>query len=138
VVLIAASEIYDFVDLATEDYNYTLTIEAQGKLTESGYKNQVVHRADDNTREVVTLAADSLFFVSWNWNVLSEAEAGTLHDLYHDAAKANGMASSFKWDAHDGHTYVVVFDCKFTRTGTAITRWGLPGIRLEIIGRIAD
>ena len=133
-----AFEPYDFLSTITSDYDYTLSIEAQGVLTEEGYKNQVVHRADDNSREVVTLATGSMFFVSWDWAILSASESGTVFDLYHDAAKANGMANSFKWSGHDGHTYVVAFAGKLTRSGTGTTRWGLPGVTLELLGRIAD
>ena len=134
----AAKEIYDHVSTTTADYDYTLAITAQGAVRESGYKNQVVHRADDNTREVVTLSSGSMFFVEWDWNLLTETESGTVFDLYHDTDKANGKANSFKWTGHDGHTYVVAFDCAFTREGTAVSRWGVPGLRLEIIGRIID
>lgn len=136
-VLISASEIYDFVDFATPDYDYTLSINVQGIIREEGVKNQQLHRADDNSREVCTLSSGSLFFVYWSWNQLSEADSGELFDLYHDVAKANGMARSFKWEGHDGHTYVVAFNCKFSREGFAVTKWGAKGISLEIIGKVA-
>ena len=133
----AASEIYDFLSIVTPDYDYTLEIHVQGAIKEEGYKNQVIHRADDNSRKVVTLSTGSMFFVYWDWAQLSEADSGTLFDLYHDPVKANGMARSFKWEGHDGHTYVVVFNCKFNRAGTAVTRWGVPGVCLEIIGKVS-
>lgn len=134
----AAAEIYDYVSTVTADYDYTLTIKAQGNVTEEGEKNQVIHMADDNSEERITLSTGSIFYVSWDWGLLSAVDSGTIMDLYHDAAKANGMGNSFKWTAHDGHTYVVRFDCPLSRSGNSVSRWGLPGIRLRILGRIAD
>ncbi|MDD4060455.1 MAG: hypothetical protein PHW08_07130 [Kiritimatiellae bacterium] len=134
----AAAEMYDYLSTITADVDQTLAIDAQGSLTEEGSFNQVIHLADDASEERVTLSANPLFYVSWPWNVLTEAEAGTIFDLYFDAAKANGMGNSFKWTAHDGHTYVVRFDCKLSRTGQAVSRWGYPSVRLRVLGRIAD
>jgi len=132
-----AFEIYDFVDVVTADYDYTLTIKAQGKVKESGGSNQVVNRADNNSRETITLS-DKLFYIEFNLNQVTATESGTMMDLYFDEAKAHEKARSFKWAAHDGHTYVVYFDCTFTRDGNAVTRWGHPGIRFEVKGKIAD
>jgi len=134
----SSSELYDFLSIITEQYDYTLAIKAQGAITEEGYKNQVVHLADDNSEERITLSPNSIFYVSWNWTQLTESNSGTIFDLYHDPLKANGIARSFKWTGHDGHTYVVRFDCKLSRSGNALSRWGLPGIRLRVLGRIAD
>jgi hypothetical protein len=139
VILISAAEIYDYVSTVTADYTTTtLTIKAQGVVTEEGQKNQVIHLADDNSEERITLSTGSIFYVSWDWAQLSESDAGTIMDLYHDSAKANGMGNSFKWTAHDGHTYVVRFAMPLTRSGNALSRWGFQGIRLRILGRIAD
>jgi hypothetical protein len=76
-------EPYDYLSTITSDYDYTLTIKAQGTVTEEGYKSQVIHLADDNSEEVVTLSPNSIFYVSWNWGLLSESESGTIFDLYH-------------------------------------------------------
>ena len=131
----AAYEPYDyFTGTITPDYNYTLSISAQGQVTEEGYKNQVIHLADDNSEERITLCTGSIFYVSWEWALLSEANSGLIFDLYHDPVKANGMGRSFKWAGHDGHTHVVRFDCKLSRVGQAVSRWGLPGVRLRILG----
>ena len=133
----AASEIYDFVSVATPDYDYTLEIRAQGILTEEGYKNQIVHLADDiSAEERITLSTGSVFSVSWAWNILSEDNAGTIFDLYHDPLKADGIANSFKWLSHDGHTYVVRFDCKLPRTRQSARQWGFSSVRLKILGKI--
>ena len=134
----SASEIYDFVSTITPNYDYTLTIKAQGIITEEGYKNQVIHLADDNSEERITLSTNSIFYVSWGWAQLSEADSGTIFDLYHDPVKANGMGRSFKWTGHDGHTYVVRFAMNLSRSGIAVSKWGMPGVKLRILGRIAD
>lgn len=135
----SAAEIYDYVPLATPDYNYTLTLKAQGEITEEGYKNQVIRRADDNSREVATISSGSIFFVSFDWKLLNESDSGTIFDLYHNAAKANGMARSFRWGSlYDGHTYVVCFSGPLTRRGNAVSRWGIPQVKFEIIGKISD
>lgn len=130
-------EPYDYLSIVTADYDYTLTINVQGNITEEGFKNQVIHMADDNSEERITLSTGSVFYVSWDWSILSEADSGTILDLYHDAAKANGMGRSFKWEGHDGHPYVVRFDCRLTRSGGAVSRWGMPGVRLRILGRVS-
>lgn len=132
-----AKEPYDYLSTIAADYNATLSITAQGTLTEEGFKNQVIHISDDNTEERITLSTGSVFFISWDWNILSESDAGTVLDFYHDTAKANGMGNSFKF-AYDGHTYVVRFDCRLTRSGGAVTRWGIPQVRMRILGRIVD
>lgn len=135
-----ASEIYDWVSTcspATPDYVYTLVIKAQGTVAEEGFKNQIVHLADDNSEEIVTLQSESIFTVSWTWAMLSEDNIGTIMDLYHDANKANGIAKTFWWLSYDGHTYVVRFDCILTRTRTR-SQWGASGVKLRIKGRKVD
>jgi len=132
-----ASEVYDKVDVATADYDYTLSINAQGNVTEDIDDNQVVNRGMDNSREVVTVAPP-IYYVSWDWAQLSSTDSGTIYDLYFDDDKAKRKARSFKWSGHDGHTYVVAFASTLTRKGNSVNRWGLPGIKLEILGKILD
>lgn len=134
---ISAKEPYDYLSIVTADYDYTLAITAQGNITEEGYKNQVVHLADDNSEERITLSTGSIFYVSWDYAALSESDSGTIFDLYHDAAKANGIARSFKWTGHDGHSYVVRFACNLSRTGRHVAHWGLSGIKLRILGKVS-
>ena len=134
----AAAEIYDYVSVVTADYTTTtLNITAQGKVREEGRSNQVIHRNDDNTRETITLGR-TIFYIYYQWNALSETDAGTIFDFYFDDAKAKQKARTFKLTGHDGHTYVVWFDCDLTREGTALTRWGFPGVSFEVKGKIAD
>lgn len=134
-ISISAQEPYDYVALATADVDVTLTITAQGQVTETSRENTVVHIGDDESEERVILSSTPVFFLSWNWNILSEADSGTVLDLYHTSAQ--GMGKSFKC-THGGHTYVVRFAMELTRRGQAASRYGLPGIKLKILGRIAD
>jgi hypothetical protein len=134
----SASEPYDFLTTIVADYDYTLTIKPQGKVREPGFKNQISRLADDNSEEIITLSG-SMFYRYFSWNQLSEADAGTIFDLYHDDAKAKGMARSFKFSGDDGHIYVVKFTMpKLERIGNAVSRWGYPDISMRLIGRIAD
>ena len=130
-------EPYDYLSIVTADYDYTLAIAAQGTVTEEGYKNQVIHLADDNSEERITLSTGSIFYVTYPINQLSEANSGTIFDLYHDPVKANGMGNSFKLTAYDGHSYVVRFAGKLTRTGNSVSRWGMPGISFRILGKVS-
>ena len=133
----AEFEIYDFVSLATPDYSYTLTIKAQGTLVEEGAKNQVVFTGDDGSEEIVTLSTVNVFYIDYDWKMLSADNAGTIVDLYYSAAKANGIARSFKWTGYDSHTYVVRFACALSRSRTNLIQ-GITSIRLKILGKIAD
>jgi len=133
----AASEPADFLSVVTADYDYTLAIKAQGKVSEESCKNQVIHLADDNSEERITLSTGSIFYVTYPINQLSEAESGTIFDLYNDPVKANGKGRSFKLTAYDGHSYVVRFDSKLTRTGNSVNRWGVPGVKMRILGKVS-
>lgn len=134
----AAREVYDYVATVTPDVDVTLTVAAQGIVSEeSGGSNVVIHTADDTSEERIILDDTSVFFISWDWNALTAADSGTIMDLYHTSA--HGRAYSFKYQcAADGHTYVVRFDCDLTRRGQAYSRMGFSGIRLKVLGRIAD
>jgi len=134
-----SSEPADFLSVVTADYDYTLSIKAQGIITEEGFKNQVIHLADDNSEERITLSTGSIFYITYPINQLSETESGTIFDLYHDPVKANGIGRSFKLTTYDSSAvnYVVRFDGKLTRSGNSKTRWGLPGIRFRLLGKVS-
>ena len=124
-----------FTGTMTADYTTALTIAAQGTVTEEIFKNQVIHLADDGSEERVTYAAVSpMVYVNWNLNQLSESDAGTVFDHYNDPAKANGTGRTFKWTAHDGKNYVARWDCKLSRSGNALSRWGFQNLRLRVLG----
>jgi len=123
-----------FTGTITADYTTALAISAQGIVTEEGFKNQVIHLADDNSEERITLTDGSIFYVTWALHQLSEADAGTVMDHYHDPLKANGMGRTFKWIAHDTKNYVARWDCKLSRSGNALSRWGYQALRLRVLG----
>lgn len=119
----------------TADVDVTLSITAQGQVTEESHENTVIHTGDDESEERIILSSSPVFFLRWAYNQLSASDAGTVLDLYHTSAQA--MAKSFK-AVHDGHTYVVRFDSSLTRRGPHPSRLGIPEIRLKILGRILD
>lgn len=132
---ISAKEPYDYIALATADIDVTLTIKAQGEVSETSRQNTVIHIGDDESEERVILSSTPVFFLSWDWAMLSESDSGTILDLYHTSAQ--GMGKSFKV-THSGHTYVCRFDCEMERMGNAPSRYGIPDVQLKILGRIAD
>lgn len=134
----AAAEMYDYLTTISPDYNYTLTIKPHGEVSEVSNKNQKIHIGVDGSEERISFNTTSIFYISWKWNILSESDSGTIMDLYNDATKANGCQRSFKLTYGDGHAYVVRFDCDLSRVGQAVSRYGLPGIKVKILGRIAD
>ncbi len=134
----ASAEIYDYVSEVTPDYNYAIGITPQGDVSEEGVKNQVVHLGVDGSEERISFNTTSVFYINIGWNVLSEADSGTIFDWYNDPVKANGMQRSFKFAWGDGHTYVVRFASPLPRTGSVLSRRGITGIKMKILGRRND
>lgn len=131
----AAKEPYDYLAEVTPDVDVTLSITAQGEVSEQSRENTVIHLGDDESEERIILSSTAVFFLGWDWRILSEADSGTILDLYHTSAQGRGK--SFKV-VHGGHTYVARFDCELSRRGQAASRYGIPGIKLKLLGRIAD
>jgi len=134
----AASEMYDFLSTITPDYNAAIGITPKGTVSDESQKSGVIHIGSDGSEERISFGTASIFFITIGWNVLSESDAGTIFDWYNDAAKANGMQRSFKYAFGDGHTYVVRFDSTLTRSGRNLSSYGISGVRLKVLGRIAD
>ena len=134
----AAKEMYDFLSTITPDYNYALGIPPQGTVSEESQKNQIIHLGSDGSEERISFNTTPIFYITIGWNALSESDSGIVFDWYNDVAKANGMMRSFKYSYGDGHTYVVRFDSKITRSGKHLEKMGITGIRLKVLGRIAD
>ena len=134
----AAAEMYDRLSAVTADYNYTLTIKPQGVVSEESQKNGVAHVGADGSEERIAFGTSSIFYITIGWNILSESNSGTIFDWYNDPAKANGCQRSFKYAFGDGHTYVVRFDCALPRSGSGMSRMGIQGVRLKVLGRISD
>jgi len=138
----ADKEMYDYLTTKTPDYTATtLSIRPQGELKYTGKKSQVAHEMDDGSIAVISVSDNSYFDVFIGWRILTESDAGTIMDFWHDTNKANGMEKSFYW-AHpvDGHTYVAKFMSDFSGVFKAGwgTRQSVPGVELRIIGRKAD
>ena len=139
----AASEVYDFLPATpvVPDYDYILDVSPQSVIYEDGYKNQIIHLGDDDSEAVISFSDNSIFHVRLIWQVLSEADAGTIMDWYHDPSKANGMARSFKWQDHgvsDVHTYTVRFVSKLSRSIKVGLIFGFAQVLLKILGRAPE
>lgn len=135
----AAKELYDYLSTIAADVNQTLSLVAQGEITEEGGFTQAVHSGDDGSEERVNLGGTApIWYVNFNLNTLTASDAGTVVDLYFDTAKAYGMINSFKWASDDGHTYVVRFADPLPRSRHHGVLHGVKKIRLRILGRISD
>ncbi len=128
----AAKHPYDYLPTVTADVDVTLSVSVQGEVTEESNTNVVIHIGDDGSEERILLATTPIFYATIQWNVLTEADSGTILDLYHTSAQ--GMLNSFKW-AHDGYTYVVRFDGNMERTGQHADRYAIPA-RLKLLGKV--
>lgn len=128
---------FDYLDAATADYTLaTLSVTPQQVLVETGSKNQVVHQADDNSEEYISFSNDSIFYVSLQWEILTESDAGIIFDFFHDSAKGNGITRTFYWEhPTDGHTYVVRFADALPRTISYPELYGIQQIRFKILGK---
>jgi hypothetical protein len=134
-----AKEIYDYVSEVAADVDVTLNVSPQSIIWEGGAKAIEIHEGLDGSEERIILSDQSVFRVRLQWRALTEADAGTIFDIYHDTAKACGMATSFKWDhPADGHTYVVRFDSDLSRFRQNAIIYGFATLRLKVLGYIAD
>ena len=137
----AAKEMYDYLSDATPDYSSaTLTVAPQDTITERGKKNQVVHFGLDGSEERISLADESIFWLTYIFHSKSAADVGTVLDYFHDAAKGNGITRTF-YLAHatDGHVYVVRFaNLELPRTIRAASVHGIGAAEFKVIGRKPD
>jgi len=116
----------DYLPVAIADYDYTLIVTPQAVMPQEGDKKQVVHEYDDGTVAVVTLAQQSKFNIQVQWTLITDADASTILDLYHDPNKANARAYTFYFHHPiDERDYVVRFMTQLTQTLQA----GLAGYR---------
>ena len=135
----ASSELYDFLSTISADYNATLGITPQGVVSSESSKSEVIHVGVDGSEARISFNTDSIFYITLDWNILSEDDSGIVLDWYNNTAKANGIQRSFKYAYGDGHTYVVRFDsAPLPRAGQHISRRGFKGVRMKVLGRIAD
>ena len=136
-------EMYDYVSTIAADYDYTLDMQPHDTLVEDGSKNVKIKEYDDETETRIIRSSQSVFFVSLTFSYLSESNAGILFDLYHDSAKACGMAKTFKWlnyaePSARRHTYVVRFASPLPRTIRPAGSYAFGTIKLKVLGRILD
>jgi hypothetical protein len=135
----AAKELYDYLSTVTPDYSLsTLSVSPQGNVAEESSKDCAIHIGSDGSEERVSFGSSSIFHLTVNWNILSEDDSTTIFDFYNDSSKANGKNRSFKFTYGDGHTYVVRFDCTLPRVGPKSTMYRFQGVRLRVLGRVAD
>lgn len=134
----AASEIYDFVSAASPDYDVDIGIIPQGSISEESIKGQSVHYGLDGSEERISFNVHSTFFITIQWNILSESDAGTIFDWYNAVGKADGMSRSFLYTFGDGHTYVVKFASPLSRSGSTPSRYNISDVRLRIIGKVPE
>ena len=140
----AAKEMYDYLaGTTTADYDYTLDMVSHNVEVEDGQKNIVIKEYDDASESRVVRSNVSVFYVTVSWEYLSEANAGTLFDLFHNTSKANGMARTFKWINHgeptsNQHTYVVRFASPLPRTIRPAALYDYASVQFKVIDRVND
>jgi hypothetical protein len=134
---------YDYLSTISADYNYTLSIAPHRQLVEQGEKNIKIKEYDDDSETRIIRSTQTVFFVTLEWDYLSESNAGIIFGLYHDSAKACGTAKTFKWlnyaePSARRHTYVVRFAVPLSRSIIPAQLYGYASIQLKVLGRIAD
>ena len=133
----ALKEMADYFSstLAADYTAETLSLPPSVVLVEEGDKNQVIHRAADGSRQVITFGSDSIFEVVIQWLSLEPSDAGIIIDLFHNSSKANGFENSFQWShPTDGHVYTVAFKTKVPREISTPGYHSVKKIRLDVLG----
>lgn len=127
---------YAYVPLAEPDYDEILDVTPHNTITESGEKSQEIHTGDDGSEERISLSNQTIFYLKLQWSKPTSAEVDVILAFYHDPAKANGRARSFKYAHIDGHVYVVRFDSKADKEIQSSGRYAVPGVTLRVLGKI--
>ena len=138
-----AKEMYDYCSIATPDNNETLDVKPSNVLVEEGSKNVIIHLGDDGSEERIALDTDSIFFVTLQWEPIGEEDSGTVVDFFNSTSKGCGTAKSFKWinfgeKSASRHVYVVRFASALSRSVRRGYIYGITGVKLKVLGRIAD
>lgn len=135
----AAKEMYDYLTTIAPDVDVTLAVDPWEIVPEEGEKRQEVIYGSDGSEEVISQSDNSIFHLALQWKYLSASNAGTIFDIYHDTAKANGLKNSIKWThPSDGHTYVVKFRGPLKRVWIPGQLHEISEIKIRVLGRIAD
>ncbi len=137
----AIADLWDYLSPVTADYTATeLTIRPRNVIVDDSQLDQVIHWGKGGNHEVITLAQTPIIYVTLEIGRITEADAGTVFDLYINPAKANQWARSFYW-LHYGesaqHTYTAKFAGKLPRRigGRGNRRYGFSDIQLLVMGR---
>lgn len=135
-------EIWDFLssDVVSADTTFDLGDSTmpvpQGTIPETGFKNQIIHYADDNSEEVVTYSNESVFHLTNVWPVLTESESGELFNFWHSTGIANGVSRKFRYThPTDGHTYTNRFVSEIVRVRYPGPIKGVQAVTMRVLGR---
>ena len=139
----SAKELYDYFATATPDYDAFLSVSAPQSVIEVFDKNQNIKYYDDGSSRVIIRSSKVIAQIRLRWpDGITASDSGTIMDMFLDASKANGYAKSFKYQyPNDGHTYVVKFKSRITRTRSFLANIGfipVDEILLSIEGTISD
>ena len=133
----AASEIYDYVSTVTPTVDQILEIEPQAVLTEIVTKNDGICIGDDGSEERYEFTGNIIAYIVVRFDILSQADSGTVIDFFYSSSKGKGLLNSFKFAHPDGHIYVVRFATDMSRAMNPV-KYGIKNIRFKVLGRIAD
>lgn len=134
----AAIEIWDHLssDAVAANTTETFTVDPQRILTESGEKYQTVKIGDDDSEERISFSNQTVFKLHLQWDVLNEADSGTIFDFWHSTAYGCGTYRSFRYThPTDTHTYTVRFDSPLTRQIVPGSIYSVNEIVLKVLGR---
>lgn len=118
-----AYEMYTYLSDLVADYTTVFDATAEGQkpqvlLTENINRKQKSHEYDSGALDVVSMSNVVYFQIQLQWDVITEAKAGLILDLYADTSKANGMFNTFYIKLPDEKTYTVRFLTPVVRTVT--------------------
>ena len=133
----AQYELYDYIDTVVPDVDILLSVSPQAILKTNVSKNQIVKKADDGSREVLSFSSDPIPYFFIRYDLLDDEDKSTIFDIYMDPDKADGMLHSFKFLSSDNHTYVCSFETDIELLQTP-TSFGFSVIKLYVEGKIED
>lgn len=133
------SEMHNFLSPKTASYTATnFNVSPQRIIFERGEKKSKIYQGHDTSNQRFIYKSASVFEVELQWDVLSESDAGTILDFYHDSAKACGILRTFQWPhPTDGYTYVVRFIGDISRSITPSNHHGIAKLPLAVDGYVS-
>lgn len=116
----AQKEMYDYIATGvTADYTgATLSVTPTNVIKETGQFNQRIFWHDDGSVRVISHSPTTpQFFVEFEFQNMTQEDAGTVFDFWADGAKAYGSMRSIYYEhPWDGHQYVIRFVTPFSRS----------------------